>query len=205
MKFGMVLASASMLAAGFSMASPATKADPAKGQQTVQQVCVACHGADGNSPTPANPSLAGQHPEYIAKQLTEFKKGVRVNAVMQGMAAPLTDADILNVAAFLGTQKAKVRDGSKPALQSLGKKIYMAGNPATGVPACAACHGPKGSGLPAQFPRLAGQYAEYVQAQMLAFRKEERSNDPNAMMRQIAAKMSDKEIEAVSHYVVGLR
>lgn len=205
MKFGMVTAAAGALAASLSFAGEAPKADPAKGQQIVQQVCVACHGTDGNSATPANPSLASQHPEYIAKQLNEFKKGVRKNAVMQGMAAPLSDDDIRNVAAFLGTQKAKVREGSKPALQPLGKQIFMAGNPATGVPACAACHGPKGNGMPAQFPRLAGQHAEYIQAQMLAFKKEERNNDPGNMMRQIAAKMSDKEIEAVSHYVVGLR
>lgn len=205
MKFGMVMAAAGAFAASLSFAGEAPKADPAKGQQTMQQVCVACHGADGNSAAPANPSLAGQQPEYIVKQLTEFKKGVRKNPIMQGMAAPLSDADMLNVAAYLGAQKAKQQEGTKPDLQALGKKVFMAGNPATGVPACAACHGPKGSGMPAQFPRLAGQHAEYVQAQMLAFKKEERANDPNSMMRQIAAKMSEKEIEAVSHYVVGLR
>ena len=205
MKLGMVMATAGAFAASFSFAGEAPKVDPAKGQQIVAQVCVACHGADGNSATPANPSLAGQHPEYLVKQLQEFKKGVRKNAIMQGMAATLSEDDMRNVAAFLGAQKPKLVEGSKPASQELGKKIYMAGNPVTGVPACASCHGPKGSGMPAQFPRLAGQSAEYVTAQMQAFRKGERANDPASTMQQIAAKMNDKEIEAVSNYVVGLR
>lgn len=205
MKLGMVMATAGAFAASLSFAGEAPKADPVKGQQIVAQVCVACHGADGNSSAPANPSLAGQHPEYLVKQLSEFKKGVRKNPIMQGMAATLSEDDMRNVAAFLSAQKPKQREGTKPASQDLGKKIFMAGNPATGVPACAACHGPKGNGMPAQFPRLAGQYAEYVQAQMLAFRTGDRANDPANTMQQVAAKMNDKEIEAVSNYVVGLR
>lgn len=205
MKLGMVMATAGAFAASLSFAGETPKADPAKGQQIVAQVCVACHGADGNSSAPVNPSLAGQHPEYLVKQLSEFKKGVRKNPIMQGMAATLSEDDMRNVAAFLSAQKPKQREGTKPASQDLGKKIFMAGNPATGVPACAACHGPKGNGMPAQFPRLAGQYAEYVQAQMQAFRTGDRANDPANTMQQVAAKMNDKEIEAVSNYVVGLR
>lgn len=203
MKFSMVVAAAGLLAT--SAAFVQAKGDPAKGQQIVQQVCVACHGADGNSAAPANPSLAAQHPEYIAKQLAEFKKGVRKNPTMFGMAATLSDDDMNNVAAYFAGQKAKLREGTQPDLQELGKKIYKSGNPATGLPACAACHGPKGSGMPAQFPRLAGQHAEYTITQLNAFRKGERANDPAATMRAIAGKMSDKEIEAVANYVVGLR
>ncbi|WP_137936152.1 c-type cytochrome [Chitinivorax sp. B] len=205
MKFRMVaFITAGLAVSGAALAG--TKADPAKGQQIVQQVCVACHGTDGNSSAPVNPNLAGQHPEYLFKQLKEFKENkLRKNPTMLGMVANLSEEDMRNVSAFLADQKPKVREGTKPDLQDLGKKIYKAGNPATGIPACAACHGPKGNGMPAQFPRLGGQHAEYTIAQLTAFRKGERANDPNETMRQITLKMTDKEIEAVANYMVGLR
>ncbi|MBB5018017.1 cytochrome c553 [Chitinivorax tropicus] len=205
MKFRMVaFIIAGLAASGAAVAE--TKADPAKGQQIVQQVCVACHGADGNSSAPINPNLAGQHPEYLFKQLKAFKENkLRKNPTMFGMTATLTEDDMRNVSAYLSQQKPKVLEGSKPDLQELGKKIYKVGNPATGLPACAACHGPKGGGMPAQFPRLGGQHAEYTITQLNAFRKGERANDPGETMRQIALKMTDKEIEAVSNYLVGLR
>lgn len=184
--------------------------DPAKAQQIVTQVCAACHGADGNSAIPANPSLAGQHFEYLLKQLTNFKPQAgkpaeRVNAVMSGMVASLSAEDMSNLAAYFAGQKAKPRAARDPELARLGQSIYRGGIMSKGVPACASCHAPNGAGIPAQFPRLAGQYAEYTAAQLKAFRGGERANDPNSMMRTVAAKLSDKEISAVAEYIAGLR
>lgn len=186
------------------------KGDPAKAQEIVTKVCAACHGSDGNSAAPANPSLAAQHPEYIQKQLANFKAqngkpAERPNAVMSAMAAPLSDEDMANLGAYFGSQKAKPRAARSPELVKAGQAIYRGGIAAKGVPACAGCHAPNGAGIPAQYPRLAGQYAEYSAAQLKAFRAGERANDANRMMRTIAAKLSDQEIAAVSEYVAGLR
>ena len=186
------------------------KADPAKGKVIAETICVACHGADGNSPASANPHLAGQIPEYLAKQLKNFKSvdgkpAARNNPIMAGMAAALSDDDIKNVAAWFGSQKlngAAAKDESKIAL---GQKLWRQGDFKKGIPACAGCHGPAGAGLPAQYPRLAGQFAEYTEAQLKAFRAEERANDPEKMMRMIAAKLSDAEIKAVAEFAAGLR
>jgi cytochrome c553 len=181
------------------------KADAAAGQAIVTKVCAACHGADGNSPAPANPKLAGQVPEYIAHQLADFKANKeRKNPVMFGMASTLSPQDMQNVAAYFGAQKAKDGAVRKKETVDLGRKIYRGGDNAKGVPACASCHGATGAGLPAQYPRLAGQYADYTEAQLKAFRSGERANDPAKMMRTIAAKMSDADIAAVADYIAGL-
>jgi len=186
------------------------KADPAKGKVIAETVCVACHGADGNSAVSANPILAGQVPEYLAKQLHNFKSvdgkpALRNNAIMAGMAAAVPDEEIANVAAWFASQKIKPAAAKDEKLIALGQKIWRQGDFKKGVPACAGCHGPSGAGLPAQYPRLAGQYQEYTEAQLKAFRSEERANDPEKMMRTIAAKLSDPEIKAVAEYIAGLR
>jgi cytochrome c553 len=150
--------------------------------------------------------LAGQHAEYLAKQLHDFKSNKdRKNAVMMGMVAPLSADDVRDVAAYYGAQKPKPGFAQNKELVALGQKLYRGGNSATGVPACAACHGPDGSGLPSQYPRLAGQFAEYTASQLKAFRAGERANDANQMMRVIAARMTDREVAAVAQYAAGLR
>ncbi|ADI28675.1 c-type cytochrome [Methylotenera versatilis] len=172
-------------------------------EQIVGAVCSACHGVDGNSVITANPKLAGQHPEYLVKQLTEFKSGKRANAVMSGMASALSDEDMKNLAAYFSNQKLKLAAAKSNGAGSLGEKIYRGGIAATGVPACAACHGATGSGLPKQFPRLGGQHTDYVLTQLRTFRTGERANAP--MMMTIATKMTDAEMAAVADYVQGLR
>lgn len=186
------------------------KGDPTKARQIVTQVCSACHGTEGNSATAANPNLAGQHPEYVVKQLMNFKPqsgkpAERVNPVMAGMVANLTADDMSSLAAYFAAQTPKLRMASDPELAQLGQAIYRGGIVAKGVAACASCHLPNGAGVPAQFPRLAGQYAEYTEAQLKTFRTGERANDPNRMMRAAAAKLSDREIKAVAEYIAGLR
>ena len=188
----------------------AAKPDGAKGQGIASQVCAACHAADGNSIGPANPKLAGQSYDYLHKQLLNFKpqggkKAERENAVMAGMVASLSGADMQNVAAYFAGQKLKPAKATDKDLAMAGQKIYRGGNASSGVAACAGCHGPAGAGIPAQYPRIAGQFAEYVEAQLKAFRGGARANDPNAMMRTVAARMTDHEIQAVAQYVAGLR
>jgi cytochrome c553 len=181
----------------------AVKPDAAKGQAISTQVCGACHTADGNRGSPANPILAGQHAEYIVKQLHEFKSGKRSNLVMNGMASTLSDADMVNVAAFYSSKSAKPGSAKDKALVQLGEKIYRGGIADKAVPACAGCHSPNGAGIPAQYPRIGSQHADYLQAQMVAFRGGSRNNSPQ--MTVIAAKMSDREIKAVVDYIAGLR
>ena len=171
--------------------------------QIVNTVCAACHGADGNSAITLNPKLAGQHPEYLLKQLTEFKSGKRANAVMSGMAGGLSDQEMKDLAAYFSAKKLTLGQAKSNGAGSLGEKIYRAGNAATGVPACASCHGPNGAGIPKQFPRLHGQHADYTLAQMKAFRAGERANAP--MMMAISTKMTDAEMAAVADYIQGLR
>jgi cytochrome c553 len=184
----------------------AKAADPAKGRTIATQVCAACHGADGNSPAAVNPKLAGQVPEYLVKQLVNFKANTeRKNAIMAGMAAPLSDEDMRSLGAFYGEQKAMQGTARDKESVALGRKLWRGGDVARGLPACASCHGATGAGIPAQYPRLAGQHAEYTEAQLKLFRAEERSNDANGMMRLIAGKMSDREIRAVSDFIAGLR
>lgn len=173
--------------------------------QAVANVCAACHAIDGNSVITANPKLAGQHAEYLYKQLTNFKSGERANAVMSGMAAMLSDADMHAVAEYFSKQTLNLGQAKTNGAGSLGEKIYRAGIQANGVPACAACHGPAGDGLPVKYPRLGGQHTEYVLNQLKQFRLGVRANDEAKVMRTIAAKLTDQEMEAVADYIQGLR
>jgi len=179
--------------------------DPTKAHPIAGQICAACHGADGNSPLPMNPSLAGQHPEYLFKQLNDFKSGSRNNAVMMGMVAGLSAEDMRNLAAYYSAQKPGESAAKDKDLVAQGRKLFRGGNLATGVAACAGCHSPNGAGIPSQYPRLAGQHPEYVATQLKAFRAGERANDANNMMRAVAARLTDKEIAAVAEYLSGLR
>lgn len=183
--------------------TPAAKPDLAKGEASFGQVCVACHAADGNSTTPENPKLARQHPEYLIKQLQEFKSGKRENAIMVGFASALSDEDMRNIAYWLAEQKAPAGVAADEALVRLGERIYRGGIPDRQIAACTACHGPTGSGLPAKYPRIAGQHNPYTQAQLVAFRAGNRKN--SVEMTDVAAKMTDAEIKAVSDYIAGLR
>ncbi len=216
MRFLVLLASAGLaLASGPGFAEEAAKkaapkADPAKGQVIATQVCVACHGADGNSVAPANPKIAGQFAEYLQKQLVNFKpqegkKAERENPVMAGIVSTLSPDDMKNLAAYFAGQKLKPAAAKDKNLAAAGQKLWRGGNVATGVPACAGCHGPDGSGIPAVYPRIAGQYSEYIEAQLKSFQGGARSNDQNGMMRGVAARMTEKEMKAVADYAAGLR
>jgi cytochrome c553 len=182
-------------------ASP--KPDLAKGQASATAVCGACHTSDGSRGSPANPILQGQHPEYLAKQLIEYKSGKRDNAIMKGMASILSDADMTNVAAFYASKQAKPGFAKSKELVALGEKIYRGGIAERSVPACSGCHSPTGAGIPSQYPRMAGQHADYTEAQLIAFRGGVRKN--STQMTGVAAKMNDREIKAVSDYIAGLR
>ena len=210
MKRALALLSFAVCAGPLAAAEPAAKADSAKGQSIAGKICAACHGADGNSPTPANPKLASQVPEYLQKQLANFKpaggkRAERENPIMGGMVAGLSTADMRDVAAYYAAQRATPGAVKTQDALALGRKIWRSGDMTKGLPACAGCHGANGAGLPAQYPRLAGQYAEYTEAQLKAFRSGERRNDANKMMQAIAARMSDPEIRAVADYITGLR
>lgn len=179
--------------------------DASKGAATATTVCAACHGADGNSAVSMYPKLAGQHAEYISKQLKNFKAGERKNAIMGGMVANLSPEDMDNLGAYFAGQAPKNGTAKSNGVGSIGEKIYKGGIPGVGVPACASCHGPNGAGIPSQFPRLAGQHADYTVNQMKTWRSGERANDPAKMMRMVAAKLSDADIEALADYIQGLR
>jgi len=186
------------------------KGDPAKGQALGSTICAACHNPDGNSTVAANPKLAGQNADYLFKQMMNFKsvdgkQPERVNAVMNGMIAPFNEEQMRDLAAYFSSQKQKGELAKNRDTIELGQKLYRAGNMGKGLPACAACHGPTGAGIPAQYPRVGGQFADYIEAQLKAFRDESRANDPNKMMRMVAIKMTDVEIKAVSDYIAGLR
>ena len=198
----LLLAACASSAIAAEAAKPAAKPDLAKGQATSTNVCAACHTSDGSRGSPANPILQGQHPEYLVKQLTEFKSGKRQNAVMSGMAATLSEDDMKNVAAFYAGKVAKPGFAKNKATVELGEKIYRGGIADRNVPACAGCHSPNGAGLPSQYPRLAGQHADYTEAQLVAFRGGVRKN--SAPMAGVAAKMNDREIKAVADYIAGL-
>lgn len=191
-----------------AQAPAAVKPDPAKGQQIASSVCIACHGADGNSVVPANPKLAGQHAEYLIKQLVDYTKpatakDARVNAVMMGFATTLSADDKRHVAAWYASQKPGTGTSVNKDTLALGQRIYRAGIPEKNVPACAGCHLPTGAGMPAQYPRVSGQHAEYSEVQLKAFRDGTRRN--SLMMEQIASRMSDREMKAVADFMAGLR
>ena len=177
----------------------------AEAGKTKSAVCAACHNADGNSVNPEWPKLAGQHPNYIIKELNDFKNDKRVNATMSPMAKPLSEQDMADLAAYFSSQAKKLGEADQTKV-GLGEQVYKGGNNATGVAACAACHGPTGAGNPAaNFPSLNGQHATYVKAQLLNFRSGARANDAGKMMRNVAAKMSDAEIDSVAEYIAGLK
>ena len=189
----------------------AQKGDAERGKAIAAGTCAACHGADGNSQIASNPKLAGQHPEYLVKQMKNFKASdgkpaERASAVMMGMISSLDEGQMRDVAAWFAAQK-QVGDKAKndPKTSPQGQKLYRAGDVAKGLPACAGCHGPAGAGMPAQYPRIGGQFADYTEAQLKAFRDGGRANDANTMMRSVALKMTDAEMKAVSDYVAGLR
>ena len=179
------------------------KPDLVKGEASYTAVCAACHGADGNSAIAVNPTLAQQHPEYLVKQLQEFKSGKRNNAVMKGFATMLTDEDMKNIAYLVASKPAKAGFAKDKDLVTLGERIYRGGIADRNIAACAGCHSPNGAGIPAQYPRLSGQHADYTVAQLNTFRDGSRAN--SQQMTQVAAKLNDKEIKAVADYIAGLR
>ena len=184
-------------------AAKVAKPDLVKGEALFTAVCAACHGADGNSGTPANPKLSQQHPEYLVKQLQEFKSGKRKNAIMAGFASALSEEDMKNIAYWAGSKKSKPGFAKDKELVALGERIYRGGVSDRQIPACAGCHSPTGAGIPAQYPRLAGQHAEYTATQLTSFREGIRKN--SLQMNQVAAKLNDREIRALADYVAGLR
>jgi cytochrome c553 len=189
----------------------ATKPDAARAQQIVTQVCAACHGADGNSAAAVNPNLAGQGADYITLQLAHFKNGIRVNPTMQAMAAPLSDDDMRALGDYFSRQKPKGLAARDPSLVKMAQQLWRGGDAAHGVPACASCHSPTGAGIPKNYPRLAGQYADYMHAQLKAFKAGERGADAagkdinGRVMQAIAKQMSDEQMRAVADYAAGLR
>ena len=198
--FTLLLGAASVSA--FEATAPA-KPDIAKGEATYTAVCASCHGSDGNSGTPANPKLSQQHPSYIVKQLQEFKLGKRANAIMSGMVAALSDADMKNIAAYLSSKNAKPGFAKEKDLVALGERIYRGGVSDRQIAACAGCHSPNGAGIPSQYPRLSGQHADYTITQLTSFRDGVRKN--SLQMNQVASKLNDREIKAVADYIAGLR
>ncbi|HWY73571.1 MAG TPA: c-type cytochrome [Burkholderiaceae bacterium] len=202
------VAAAWLIGQGVAAQQKVPAGDPAKGQQIASQICGACHAADGNSTIATNPRLAGQSAEYLVKQLTDLAKPAgdktgRENAVMSAFAMTLSDADRRNVSAWFSSQTPKASLARDKEVVELGARIYRTGIPEKAVPACAGCHGPTGAGLPVMYPRIGGQYAEYLVAELKAFREGSRRN--NVPMQQIAFRMSDPEISAVTDFAAGLR
>jgi cytochrome c553 len=201
---------ASVATGGEAVQAPGAKPDLAKAKQIVDQVCAACHGADGNSPSPANPSIAGQHADYITLQLVHFQSGIRANPVMQSMVAKLTPEEMQALGVFFARQKAKPSAAKDKELVAAGQKIFRGGNMSSGVPACAACHSPDGVGIPKRYPRVGGQYSDYTLAQLKAFKAGERGADKDGkdvngkVMAQIASRMSEREMQAVAEFAAGL-
>lgn len=198
------------LALGAAMLVTSTAFGQDKAPAIAAQVCAACHAADGNSSAPANPKIAGQMADYLQKQLRDFKtldgkQALRQSPVMNAMVANLSEADMKGLAGFYAGQALKPAAAADKDLAALGQKLWRGGDAVHGIPACAGCHGPAGAGIPAQFPRLAGQYAEYIAAQLTAFREGKRTNDVNGVMRGVAAHMNDGQIRAVAEYAAGLR
>lgn len=187
-----------------------TTPDAERGKAVVSTVCAACHGADGNSAAETYPKLAGQHPGYIAKQLRDFKAApgaagaARSNPIMAGMAATLSDQQIVDVAAYFAAQTPQPGYAHDKDTIALGQKIYRGGIVDKGVPACAGCHGPAGQGIPSQYPRLSGQWAAYTASQLAAFTQGPGARNNSEPMHAIASRLSDNEIKAVADYIAGL-
>lgn len=204
--FAVLLAAASLAATAAHAASgpsmALTEGDAEAGQQK-SGTCVACHGQDGNSPTPMYPKIAGQHAGYIVDQLKAYKSGERENAVMQGMAAPLSEQDMKDLAVYYSTQEMQpgTADGDRVAMAG---KIYRGGDKEANIPACIACHGPSGEGMPAAgFPAIGGQHADYTRTQLELYASGERQG-PKGIMESIARRLSAEQIEALSDYLEGL-
>lgn len=210
-RFAFFAATAIVSAAAQGQERTAAKPDLAKAQQIASQVCAACHGPDGNSVAAANPNLAGQDADYITLQLANFKSGVRVNPTMQAMVATLTDDDMRALGAYYAQQKPKGLAARDPSLVKSAQRLWRGGDAGSGVPACAGCHSPTGAGIPKNYPRLAGQFAEYTYAQLRAFKAGERGADPagrdvnGRIMHAIARNMTDAQMKAVADYAAGLR
>ncbi|AJP47379.1 cytochrome C [Rugosibacter aromaticivorans] len=207
--FAVITCSAHATGTAKVSAHAAPMGDAARGKEIATTVCAACHGADGNSLIPVNPTLAGQSYDYLLKQMTNFKAAdgqpaLRANAVMGGMIAPYDLGQMRDLAAYFATQTAKPGAAKNEATIKLGQTIYRRGDASKGLPACASCHGPTGAGIPAQYPRVGGQHADYAEVQLKAFRDGTRANDPAKIMRTIALKMTDAEIKAVTDYMAGL-
>jgi len=200
---GFLLSLASVCASANEAAPAPAKPDVAAGEAKSAAVCGACHTNDGSRGSPANPILQGQHPDYIVKQLTEFKSDKRQNPVMKGFASTLTEQDMKNVAAYYAGKQAKPGFAKSKDSIALGEKIYRGGLADRRIAACAGCHGPNGAGIPAQYPRLAGQHGDYTYAQLVNFQSGARKNSPQ--MIGIAAQMTEKEMKAVADYIAGLR
>lgn len=201
------LFSAQAFAAGGAAPAPAVyETGNATAGKALTQVCTACHGADGNSASPANPKLAGQGERYLLKQLQDIKSGERNIALMAGLLDSLSDSDLKNIAAFYAS-KEQTAGAADPALVELGREIYRNGQHERGIAACTGCHGPAGDGNePALFPRLAGQHADYIALQLRHFAEGRRVNDGESRaMRGIAERMNENEIKAVASYIEGLR
>ena len=195
------LAISLMLSLGLVVTAQA--GDVASGKN-LSAACGACHGSDGNSPAASFPKIAGLGEKYLLKQLKDFKSGDRANPIMAGQVAALNESQMGDVAAYFASQTRSIGYAAKDKV-ALGEKTYRAGNKATGVPACLACHGANGTGMSAAgFPALGGQHGDYIKAQLMAFQEDKRSNDANKVMRDIAGRMSNKEISAVSAYIQGL-
>jgi cytochrome c553 len=206
-----VVAAAGLLSwAAQSRAADSPKPDINRGQAIATQVCASCHGADGNSASASFPKLAGQHQAYLVKQLNDFKMqagakaAARTNPIMAGMAGALSAQDMINVAAYFAAQTPKPGVARDAATVPEGQKIYRAGIAEKGVPACASCHGPTGSGIPVQYPRLSGQWADYVAGQLHAFQQGAGARNNNEARHTIATRLSDSEMKAVADYVAGL-
>ena len=174
-------------------------------KKIVNNLCIACHAIDGNSAIPSNPKLAGQHADYLSRQLDYFKKGIRENAVMQGMVASLSTKDFDNLGHYFENQKLKLSAAKSNGKGSLGEKIFRAGIPDKKLPACASCHGPSGHGIPGQFPRLNAQHSDYTISQLNAYKNGLRKNEAAKMMATIAQRLSDAEMQAVADYIEGLQ
>jgi len=209
--FAALAPAVAMLGIGNASAQAPAKPDLAKAKQTAETVCAACHGADGNSAVSANPNLAGQGAEYISRQLAHFKAGIRVNPIMQPIAQQLSDADMVALGLYFSQQKAKGLAARDAQLVAAGQKLFRGGDAGAGVPACAACHSPTGAGIPKNFPKVSGQYADYTYAQLKAFKAGERGNDAGGkdadgrIMASIAQKLDDTQMKALADYAAGLR
>ena len=213
----LLAATTSIVALAFFPLPPATaaegaaKVDLVRAKQIADSVCAACHGADGNSVASINPNLAGQGAEYITRQLQHFKSGIRVNPTMVAMAAGLTPDEMVALGVYYSGQKPKGGTAKDPALVKTGQSLFRGGAAATGLPACASCHSPNGAGIPRNYPRLAGQHADYAYAQLQAFKDGGRGADKDGkdaqgkIMAAIAQKMSDAQMKAVTDYAAGLR